>query len=363
MNIPALDIKRAWVSREITHDLQLFRAQFSPDGKHITAGGVDKLVHVWELTDAKTEKKITLNAHKTWVSSLAFHPKAKRLFTADYQGVIHCWNYTISGKPVWTIPSADRDNVRALALTPDGQYLVSGGDDAIIKVWNADNGKPLAKLEGHKECIFSLAISPGGKDLVSGDLLGRIRHWSISNWKPIRELDAKILHTRLENFIADVGGVRSLAFSPDGKTLAAGGMKEAKSNAFCPGKPIVLVFDWVSGKQRIELNIKGKSDGPFNALRYLDSDTLAGHTEILHAASELTFWKTDTADPLHSIPNGSAYDLSLHPDGRHLLIASYVTGGASGNGARERHRKEYPPNKTLLKVFSLFAKPEKEKSS
>jgi len=357
---PALDVKKTWVSRELKHNRQLFRAQFSPDGKFIAAGGQDKLVHAWEL---EGENKMTFDAHKTWVSSLTFHPKAKCLFTADYLGVIHCWDYESGGKPKWTIPNADQDNVRALVVTPDGKYLLSAGDDAIIKVWNPANGKPLTQLAGHTECIFSLAISPDGKHLVSGDLLGCVRQWNLGNWKPVRELNAKILHTRLDNFIADVGGARSLAFSNDGKLLAVGGMKEAKSNAFCPGKPTVLIFDWASGKQKIELGIKGKSDGPFNALRFLEDGTLIGHTEILHTNSELTFWKTDTPDPLHSISNGSAYDLSLHPDGRQLLVPTYVSGGASGNGARERHREEYPPNKTSLKIFSLSAKPAEDKKA
>ena len=360
MNTPALDVKKAWPSRELKHERQLFRAQFSPNGKFIAAGGQDKLVHVWEL---EGDKKKTLNAHKTWVSSLAFHPKGQRLFTADYLGVIHCWNYEEGGNPLWTIPNADQDNVRALVVTPDGKYLFSAGDDAIIKVWNPANGKPITRLEGHTECIFSLTVSPDGKHLVSGDLLGSVRQWSIGDWKPERELDAKLLHTRKENFIADVGGARSLAFSNDGKLLAVGGMKEAKSNAFCPGKPTVLIFDWASGKQKIELGIKGKSDGPFNALRFLEDGTLAGHTEILHSNSELTFWKTDTPDPLHSINNGSAYDLSLHPDGRQLLVPTYVSGGASGNGARKQHREKYDPNGTNLKIFSLSAKPAEDKKA
>ncbi len=360
MNTSALDVKKAWPSRELKHERQLFRAQFSPDGKFIAAGGQDKLVHVWEL---ENDRKNTLNAHKTWVASLAFHPKGQHLFTADYLGIIHCWNYQEDGKPQWTIPNADQNNVRALAFTPDGKYLVSGGDDAIIKVWDPTNGKPITQLKGHTECIFSLTISPDGKYLVSGDLLGSVRQWNISDWKPVCELNAKLLHTRLENFIADVGGARSLAFSKDGKLLAVGGMKEAKSNAFCPGKPTVLIFDWASGKQKIELGIKGKSDGPFNALCFLEDGTLAGHTEILHTNSELTFWKPDTPDPLHSITNGSAYDLSLHPDGRQLLVPTYVSGGASGNGARKRHREKYNPNGTNLKIFSLSAKPTEDKKA
>ena len=358
MSVPSLDVTKTWPSRELEHGRQLFRAQFSPDGKFVAAGGQDKLVHLWQL---EKEERKSLDGHKTWVSSLVFHPKEQKLFTSDYQGVVQCWKYEQGDKPVWTVHKADRDNVRALVVTPDGKHLISAGDDAVIKVWQTCNGKPVAKLEGHEECIFSLAISPDGKHLVSGDLYGIIRQWSIGDWKEVRQLDAKLLHTRKDNFIADVGGVRSFAFSSDGKLLAVGGMKEAKSNAFCPGKPTVLIFDWVTGKVKNELGIKGKSDGPFNALRFLDDGILAGHTEILHSASELTFWKVDQSEPMHSIKNGSGYDLSLHPDKRQLLVPTYVTGGSSGNGGRGKTPENYFTNTSVLRVFSLFEKPEEKK--
>ncbi|MBT4665978.1 MAG: hypothetical protein HOB63_05645, partial [Opitutae bacterium] len=263
MSVPPLDVAKAWPSIELEHGRQLFRAQFSFDGRWIAAGGQDKLVHLWEL---EKDGKKALVGHDTWVSSLVFHPKEKKLFTADYLGVIHCWGYEKGDDPLWTIAEADRDNVRALVVTADGKYLISAGDDAVIKVWKTSDGKQVTELNGHEECIFSLALSPDGNHLVSGDLYGIIRQWRIGDWKEVCQLDAKLLHTRKENFIADVGGVRSLAFSFDGKLLAVGGMKEAKSNAFCPGKPTVLIFDWVSGKVKNELGIKGKSDGPFNAL-------------------------------------------------------------------------------------------------
>ncbi len=77
----------------------------------------------------------------------------------------------------------------------------------------------------------------------------------------------------------------------------------------------------------------------------------------MHTKSELTFWKTDRAEPFHSVKNDSAYDLSLHPDGRQMLAACYSSGGSTGNGARKRFRENYVPNGTKLRVFSLFAKP------
>ena len=45
MSAPPLDVAKAWPSRELKHGRQLFRAQFSPDGQWIAAGGQDKLVH------------------------------------------------------------------------------------------------------------------------------------------------------------------------------------------------------------------------------------------------------------------------------------------------------------------------------
>ena len=123
----------------------------------------------------------------------------------------------------------------------------------------------------------------------------------------------------------------------------------------------MLIFDWASGKVKPELGIKGKSDGPFNALRFLEDGALVGHTEVLHSASELTFWKVDQPVPIHSIKNGSGYDLSLHPDKRQLLVPTYVTGGSSGNGGRGKTPEDYLTNTTILRIFSLFANPaEKE---
>ena len=358
MKTPPLDIRKTRVSIELKHTSQLFRARFSPCGKLIAGIGVDTAVHLWTIED-KTKK--SFQAHKTWVSSMCFNSSGNDLYTADYHGVIHCWNYTggAGTRPRWTIPAADKDNVRALAVAGNGKFLVSAGDEGVIRVWNTATGKLLKELKGHTECIFSLAVHPDGKTLVSGDLLGSVRKWAIPSWKEAGELDARVLHTREDKFIADVGGVRTLAFSPNGKLLAAGGFRDAKSNSFCPGTPAVLVFDWSKGTPASELRVKPKSDGPINGLCFIEDNTLAGYGEHLHSATELSFWDPGKQAPVHSLPGHSAYDLDLHPDGRRLLAPVYVSGGTSGNGAQKRHRDKYSPNGTIIRIYELFAEEKK----
>ncbi len=43
-------------------------------------------------------------------------------------------------------------------------------------------------------------------------------------------------------------------------------------------------------------------------------------------------------------------------------LATSVSGGSTGNGARKQHREKYLPNSTTLNIFSLFEKPEEKKA-
>ena len=66
-------------------------------------------------------------------------------------------------------------------------------------------------------------------------------------------MDAKILHKYDNGFGADIGGVRSMAFDAEGKYLACAGITNV-SNAFAGvGNPLVVVFDWATGKQKVQL--------------------------------------------------------------------------------------------------------------
>jgi WD40 repeat protein len=329
----------------LKHPRQIACAKFSPDGKRVAAGGADEKIHVTAL-DGGTR---ALDGHETWIVGLAFAPDG-RLFSADMHGVIHAWDPALE-KRLWTSKTPTPDFLRAIAT--DGKTLVAVGDDRIARVRDAATGRILHELKGHESCVYAVACHPDGS-FVTGDLNGDVLHWENGALK--RKLDAKLLHTRGEDFLADVGGVRSFAFSPDGLRLAAGGMKDAKSNTFCPGTPTVLVFDWAGGERKSTHETGGSADGPVNALAYLPDGTLCGVSESHGGNAGLYFWK-DGQKPAHTAEAPSAYDIDLHPDGQRLAIAAYASKGSGGNGRAAKTRAEYVPNEGVVRIYSLFDKP------
>jgi WD40 repeat protein len=79
---------------------------------------------------------------------------------------------------------------------------------SLIKLWDAVTGKDEGTLEGHKGEVRSLAFSPDGKTLASAAADGTARLWGVVSGKEKTGLPG---HPR---------GVGAVAFSPDGKTLA-----------------------------------------------------------------------------------------------------------------------------------------------
>ena len=144
----------------------------------------------------------------------------------------------------------------------------------VCRLWDAATGKLLHELRGHEEktphhfpsMLYACAFSPDGKLLATGDKVGHIVVWDAATGRESsRRCEAPVMYTwdpvqRRHS----IGGIRSLAFSPDGKQLAVGGIGKIGNIDHLEGKARVEVFDWQKGERTHE-NPKRQVQGPGRA--------------------------------------------------------------------------------------------------
>jgi WD40 repeat protein len=311
-----IDPTQTHLVQQLRHTSPLIGCRIDPSGKYVFAGAQDNAVVRWDLASGK---KTTLAGHKSWVRALAFGSGGKLLFSADYAGRILAWPADAEAPAPKQAIAAHKGWVRALAVSPDGRTLASCGNDHKVKLWSIPEGRPLRTLESHTCHVYNVGFHPDGKHLVSADLKGVVKVWDLPKGAVAREMDASVLYKYDPTFMADIGGVRSLAFSPDGSLLACAGITEV-SNAFAGiGKPLVVLFDWQTGKRKQLLRPKV----PFQGTAWGVAFHRSGH--VLGTAGgnggALWAWKPEQPLALYTLrlPN-NARDLDLHPDGRRLAI-------------------------------------------
>ena len=83
----------------------------------------------------------------------------------------------------------------------------------MVQVWDVKTGGKKHTLGGHWEMVFSVAFSPDGRTLASGGRDEMVRVWDAVTGERKRTLTE---HVGLRNW------VNSVAFSPDGGVLASG---------------------------------------------------------------------------------------------------------------------------------------------
>ncbi len=100
------------------------------------------------------------------------------------------------------------------AFSKDGKTLVTGGQTGVLKIWEVKTGRLLACKDVENSDIprmYSVAYSPDGKTVALGtdDAPREVQLWAVEGKAPLRGLKGP------------KGLILGLVFSPDGKTIAA----------------------------------------------------------------------------------------------------------------------------------------------
>jgi WD40 repeat protein len=153
------------------------------------------------------------------VSAVELTPDGEKIVTAGYNGEIKFLNRS-NGAVARTI-LAHSGAVNCLGISKDGQLLVSGGADRFLNLWRISDAVLLRSFQAHTTAVYSVALSPDASLMISGGGRdNRLNIWRTSDGRLARSLQGTWSQTA-----EDFGGMRSVAFAPNGQYVAGSGLE------------------------------------------------------------------------------------------------------------------------------------------
>jgi hypothetical protein len=155
-----------------------------------------------------------LRGHVGDVYHVQFRPDGRALVSCGTDRTLRIWDVATRGL-VRTMPvrAGDRHvaDINWVAYARDGRSLVTASDDATVKLWDPDTGRLRGTLTGHEREVVAALFTADGRGIVSGSRDHTLILWDVATGRALRRVDS------------DVEEVESLALSPDGCLLGAGG--------------------------------------------------------------------------------------------------------------------------------------------
>jgi RNA polymerase sigma factor (sigma-70 family) len=191
-------------------------AVFLPDGKTVVTLGQGNAIPFWDARTGRLLREFDTGKFSVgWKH--AFSSKGKRLAISGsvdddklgWRSAVRVLD-TDSGKVLRTFEWEVRDEVQSLALSPDGELLFSLGREGKLRVQEVATGVELLRQKFPGDIASSLAVSPDGSTLAvsSGPNTHKLYLWKWQGAEEPRQVKVPWYRGR------------ALAFSPDGRLLA-----------------------------------------------------------------------------------------------------------------------------------------------
>ncbi|MFT7642446.1 MAG: WD40 repeat protein [Pirellulaceae bacterium] len=255
MPSPAPDKIKQTKKIDVTGDL--LSVARVPGTEQLWIGSSDFKLYFIDLA-VDNPKPAPLGGHDSYVSGVVLAESA--IVSAGWDRKLIWWDRE-TRKPTRTVEAHQRW-IRQLAVSDDGKQLATISDDMSCKLWDAKSGQLIRELNGHAKVVprydyrnklFACTFSPDGKYVAAADELCEVIIWETKTGKEQARIEASSFFTHdWERNNHPWGGLRTMAFSPNGNQLALGGMKN-KDVAIISGNGLVQIFDWQAGKQLNEL--------------------------------------------------------------------------------------------------------------
>ena len=197
-----------------------FAPCFSQDGRLMAVNAIDGQIAIVNRTTGRRQLASRGIGH-------AFAPDGRSLAMTGAGGALQLID-TNTGAPCWDINLGYGLGTTGVSFSPDGETLVTS-KGGVLRFFEAESGEErLANVEAHQGGVKVVAYTPDGASLLTAGDDGTVRLWDARNARQL-------------NVFPHGGRVHLLAVSPDGRSLATA--------ALLPDS-VVRVWDLETGRQK-----------------------------------------------------------------------------------------------------------------
>jgi WD40 repeat protein len=270
------------------HGEPITNLMFDTTGTRLVSGSKDDKLGIWNVADGNAIRTQGIGADVNAVTfshdgnMVAFVTEDKRVIIAPLR----------SESALYRFNGLTEDIVQ-IAFTNDSTNLVSITQDGFIRVWRIADGKLQHEIVWKPNTLTSLATNPVDPNWVAvGNEKGAIRFWHFGTDE-----------SRITNVYTETIALSSIAYSPDGKLVAAGSEKSirlikmdgtlVKELESTKGQITSLIFS-PDGKKIAASNVNGNM-----TLWSFSDSSLTTQTLVIPLAR-----KTSNAKPMWFANNG-----------------------------------------------------------
>ncbi len=309
--------------------------EFSPDGARLASAGSyivqsgAQLFYgenkLWASPDGTLLARTPQDYSIGGTNEITFAPNGQRVATAN--GSIYCYpnggcGSLLPGVATYAVPNLNLITLvhtlpidRTIDYSPDGQLLATGeyAGNFRIRIRNAAALSVIRTLAGHsagpeRSGTFSVRFSPVNSLLASGGADGKVKIWRVSDGALLRTL---LIGRELSP------NVFTVAFSPDGRLIAAGtdGLRDIKVWRVADGT-LVRAFSFGD-----EVFGYGQSNLAWTP----DNVYLAAGRTVYPTPLTIRFWNVVTGELAQEVTdhtNRAIYSLALGPAGKRFAYGA-----------------------------------------